>query len=416
MGYILEVSLRHPKRFHDVRAHKDFPLACDKMLIRDDVLSPLAQCMKERFNMKPSGKTVKLVPNFYDKHHYVLHYRNLKLYLELGLQLQKIHRAICFYQSTWMKPYISFNIKQRQKAASQFEVSLFKKFNNAIFGKTIENVKKRTIIKLVTKPEQFEKLSSKPTFRSCKIIHEQLAGVQMAKPVITLDRPIYLGFSILDLAKLRMYTFHYKYMANKYGDRVRLLFSDTDSFIYWIQTRDLYKDLAQDDKYDFSNYPKNHLLYSTKHAKKPGLMKDESAGAILQDFVGLRSKMYSLQHTPRDVDKDARKAKGIKKSTVRTIRHEDYVECLFNMKQMRHSFHAIRSQQHQLYTVKQRKLSLSCYDDKRYLLDCSIHSLPYGHRALKRECTEDGSERGGKYRKCGECVQVRSRSNATASL
>ena len=227
----------------------------------------------------------------------------------------------------------------------------------------------------------------------------------MAKPVVTLDRPIFLGFSILELSKMHMYSFHYKHMAAKYGRNALLVFSDTDSFIYWIRTDDLYKDLAEDEGYDFSNYPRDHPLYSTKHKKQPGYMKDESAGAILENFVGLRSKMYSIHHEQQHTDKDAQKAKGIKRATIRTIKHEDYIDCLFQMKQMQHSFHAIRSQHHQLYTVKQKKQSLSCYDDKRYLLNCSIHSLPYGHKALKRKCEEN--ETGVKYQKCKECSKWR---------
>ena len=224
MGYILEVTLSYPEALHDIRAHKDVPLACDKLCIANEALSPLVLSMKNLFNMKTSAKTVKLAPNFNEKHRYVLHYGNLKLYLQLGLVLKKIHRVIGFYQSAWMKPYIRFNIEQRQKASNQFNSSLFKKFNNAIYGKTIENVKKRTTVKLVRKAEQFENLSSKPTFRSCKIIHRHLASIHMGKALIKLDRPIFLGFSILELAKLQMYRFHYGYMGQKYGANARLLF------------------------------------------------------------------------------------------------------------------------------------------------------------------------------------------------
>ena len=193
-------------------------------------------------------------------------------------------------------------------------------------------------------------------------------------------------------------------MGNKYGVNARLLFSDTDSFLYWIHTRDLYSDLASDsDRFGFSNYPREHPLYSARGGKQPRLFKDESAGCILESFVGLRSKMYSLQHS--DSRKDARKAKGIKKSVVRTISHQDYLDWLLNMTQMKHSFHAIRSHRHRLYTIKQTKLSLSSFDDKRYLLDCSIHSLPYGHKALKRRC--DGTGAPTKYRKCGQCGRDR---------
>ena len=412
VGYIFEVTLKYPKHLHSVRAHMDFPLACDKMRIEDKDISPLTKKMRDMFNMKTSSKAIKLVPNFHTKHNYTLHYRNLKLYLELGLHLVKIHRAIRFKQRNWMAPYVRFNIAQRQKATSSFESTLFKLFNNAIFGKTVENLKKRRVVKLVTDAQAFENLSSKPTFRNYQIIHKNLAGMHMTKPIIVLDRPIYVGFSILDLAKLKMYDFHFRYMANKYGGgstdgghagegRARLIFTDTDSFIYWIQTEDLYADIAGDDVYDFSNYPKQHPLYSTKHQKEPGWMKDESAGGILESFVGLRSKMYSIRHDKEHANKDTQKAKGIKKSAIRTMKHDDYLRCLLNMTQMKHSFHAIRSQRHNLYTIKQKKVSLSAYDDKRYILKCNIHSLPYGHKFLKRKCDDEG--RGKKYRRCKEC-------------
>ena len=238
VGYTLEVTLKYPENLHDIQAHKDFPLACRKLALRDELLSPLTQSMKQKFHMKTSAKTEKLIPNFFDKRHCVLHYRNLKLYLEVGLQVEKNHRAVVFYQSAWMRSYIKFSIHQRQKATNEFEVSLFKKFNNTVYGKTIENVKNRRIVKLVTHPRQLERPTSKPTFRSCHIIHKKLAGIHMAKHIIRLDKPIYLDFSILELAKLKMYAFHYKYRAKKFGNRARMLYTGTDSYIYQITTSD----------------------------------------------------------------------------------------------------------------------------------------------------------------------------------
>ena len=142
--------------------------------------------------MKVNGNTEKLIPNFFEKKHYVLHYRNLKLYLELGLCLKKIHRAIAFCQSAWMAPYIRFNIEHRCNASNQFESNLFKLFNNATFGKCIQNVKCRCVVKLVMQPLQLERLASKPTFHSCHIIHRKLAGVHMSKSIIRLDKPIWV--------------------------------------------------------------------------------------------------------------------------------------------------------------------------------------------------------------------------------
>ena len=246
VGYILEVTLNYPDELHDIQAHKDFPLEGQKLALCNDLLSPLTQSMREAFQMKVNGNTEKLVPNFFEKKHHVLHYRNLKLYLELGLRLKKIHRATAFCQSVRMAPYIRFNIEHRRNASNQFESNFFKLLNNATFGKSIENVKCRCVVKLVTQPSQLERLAFKPTFRSCHIIHWKLAGVHMAKSIIRVHKPIYGGFAILELSKLKMYDFHYNYIAAKYGSWVRILYTNTDSFMYQIRTRDMYRDLKKD--------------------------------------------------------------------------------------------------------------------------------------------------------------------------
>ena len=397
VGYILEVTLDYPDELHDIQAHKDFPLACQKLALCNDLLSPLTQSMREAFQMKVNGNTEKLIPNFFEKMHCVLHYRNLELYLELGLRLKKIHRAIAFWQSVWMAPYIRFNIEHHRNASNQFESNLFKLFNNATFGKSIENVKRRCVVKLVTQPSQLERLASKPTFCSCRIIHRKLAGVHMSKSIVRLDKPIYVGFTILELSKHKMYDFHYNYMAAKYGSRVKMLYTDTDSFMYQIRTRDMYHDLKEDwYHFDFSNYPKTHPLFNTTHRKVLGKMKDESCGVSLLEFVGLRSKMYSLKYGSSDSDKDIKKAKGIiGHAAVAKMRHVDYLSSLQKAKQMTHSFHCIRSRRHVITTIKQTKLSLSPYDDKRFLLRCGIHSLPYGHKILRKRTAD--------YDVCHEC-------------
>lgn len=403
VGFILEVTMNYPEKLHDIQAHRDFPLAVEKIPVLPNELSPLTEKMKQFFGIKTSKGVTKLIPSLNRKEKYVLHYQNLKLYLELGLELVQVHRAIKFQQRKWMAPYMKFNAEQRKQALTPFQSMFFKTMSNSVFGKSLEDMKKRTNVKLVSSPAAFERLSSKSTFRGCKIIHDNLASVHMSKAVIMLDRPIYLGFSILDLAKFKMYFFHYKYIAEKYGPRAKLVFTDTDSFIYHIFTRDLYRDIGRERHlFDFSTYPKSHPLHSEINRRKPGVMKDESCGSILREFVGLGTKMYSVQHVEDHSDSDAKKAKGVQKSIIQKLDHTDYRNCLFNMQRMEHSFYAIRSFSHQLYTVKQRKYTLSCYDDKRYLLDCNIHSLPYGHYSLKRCC--DDSTNSQKKRKRTECT------------
>jgi hypothetical protein len=175
-----------------------------------------------------------------------------------------------------------------------------------------------------------------------------------------------------------MYEFHYEYMLPKYGaERIKVLMTDTDSFIYEVETEDHYKDMGEDaDRFDFSNYPKDHALYSEKNKKVLGKMKDETAGIPIKEFVGLRS-MYSLLTSH---GKEMKRAKGVKKSTLKNdIIHRDYVHTLFSGETMRHLMRSFRSENHQIYSLEQNKISLSAFDDKRYLLQDGITSYAYGH-------------------------------------
>ena len=183
------------------------------------------------------------------KEKYVLHYRNLQLYLSLGLKLKKIHRALEFSQSKWLEKYISFNTKMRSQAKNSFEKDFFKLMNNSVFGKTMENLRKRSNIKLVTDPQVMTKLASRPTYLSHKIFHENLVAVNIKPMKIRLDKPSYVGMCILDLSKTLMYDFHYNYIKKKYSDGAQLLFTDIDSLTYHIKTEDAYRDFLQDRDY-----------------------------------------------------------------------------------------------------------------------------------------------------------------------
>ena len=260
-----------------------------------------------------------------------MHYRNLKQHLTLGMRLTKIHRVLVFDQSPWLKTYIDFNTEKRKNARNEFEKDFFKLMNNSVFGKTMENLRKRVNVKLVNTEKQLEKLSASPLFDYFRIFNEDLIAVNMKKPSLYLNRPIYVGFCILDLSKVLMYDFHYNYIKAKYGNRATLLFTDTDSLCYNIRTDDVYRDMYGDlDLFDTSEYDHNHFLFSTRNKKVLGKMKDETHGIPVQEFVGLRPKMYSLlyQEGGRDVEKKT--AKYIAKYvTKRHIRHAHYKDCLF---------------------------------------------------------------------------------------
>ena len=377
-GIILEVDLEYPEKLHDL--HNDYPLAPEKVKVTDNMLSNYCKKIADKYNIS-TGLVYKLIPTLSKKEKYVLHYRNLQLYIDLGLKLTKIHRVLEFDQSPWLKQYIDYNTEKRKNAKNDFEKDFFKLMNNSVFGKTMENIRKRVDVRLVTDEKKLLKLTSKPTYVSSKIFNENLVAVHKIKETLTLNRPAYVGMCILDLSKTLMYDFHYKYIKEKYGQKAKLLFTDTDSLTYEIEAKDVYKDFFKDkDKFDNSDYPEYSPFFYKENKKVIGKFKDEAAGIPIIEFVGLRSKMYSYI---KDNQKGGKTAKGIKKNVIKNnIIHDDYKETLFNNKQMYHKMKTIRSENHQLGSYELNKVSLSCFDDKRYIHNNGIDSYAYGHNKI----------------------------------
>ena len=384
IGHIYEVDLEYPEDLHDL--HNDYPCAPEKLKVTDDMLSDYCREIKEKFKIS-SGNVNKLIPTLSDKKNYVLHERNLKLYLSLGLKLKKIHRVLEFSEKPWLKQYIYFNTYKRKNAKNAFEKDFFKLMNNSVFGKTMENIRKRSNIKLETDPDHFLRQTAKPTFVSCKIFHENLVAVHMKKNFLKLDKPSYVGMCILDLSKVLMYDFHYNFIKAKYGDRAKLLFTDTDSLCYIIITDDVYEDLYNHkDMFDNSDYSKSSKFYFDENKKVIGKFKDEAAGNPITSFAGLKSKMYSYEvELPDGEIKNNKACKGISKNVVkRDIDHKDYLSTLQNKTIQNHKMKTIRSNYHEVSSYEINKISLSCYDDKRYILDDGITSYAYGHVKINK--------------------------------
>ena len=355
---ILEVDLEYPKELHDL--HNDYPLAPERLVL---------------------GKVEKLVPNLNDKIKYVIHYENLKLYESLGLKITKIHRGIKFEESTWLKQYIDLNTNLRANANNEFEKDFFKLMNNSVFGKTMENIRNRVDIRLVNSEKKAMKLAAKPNFKHCNIFDENLVAIHMKKTKLVFNKPVYLGMCILDLSKTLMYDFHYNYIKNKFNDKATLLFTDTDSLAYEIETEDFYKDISGDVHgfFDTSNFPKGHSsgIEVGCNKKVVGMFKDEAGGKIVSEFVGLRPKLYAYK---MHEGKEEKRCKGVKKAVVkRSINFEDYKTCLFTGKPQTRTMNAIRSHRHELFTEEINKIVLSANDDKRVILEDGIHTLAHGH-------------------------------------
>ena len=245
----------------------------------------------------------------------------------------------------------------------------------------MENIRNRVDIKLVNDKKRAEKLSAKPNFNQCNIFSEDLVAIHMKKTELKFNKPVYLGMCILDLSKTLMYDFQYNYIKRKYGDKAKLLFTDTDSFMYEIQTGDFYKDISADVKrmFDTSDYPPDHPsgIPSGFNKKVLGMFKDEVGGKVIDEFVGLRAKLYSYKMFEAE---ESKKYKGVKKSVVKkSIAHEDYKKCLFTGKEQLRKMNVIRSHMHEVYTEEVNKIALCPDDDKRHILENGVHTLALGH-------------------------------------
>ena len=325
------------------------------------------------------GNVSKLVPNFNDKHNYVVHRDNLLLYEKLGIKIKKINRGITFEESPWLKKYIELNTDLRTKSTNNFEKDFFKLMNNSVFGKTMENIRNRVDVRLITSELQAKKLISKPNFEHRTIFSENLIAVHMKPTKVYYNKPLYLGMCILDLSKTLMYGFHYNYIKKKYKENASLLNTDTDSLMYEIKTEDFYKDIIPDvdGLFDTSNFPNDHPsgITSGINKKVPGMFKDETGGKQISEFVGLRAKLYSY----KTYDYEEKKCKGINKSVIKkNITFDDYKKCLLDRVEITKSMNVIRSRNHEIYSERIDKIALSSDDDKRVILEDGIYTLAHG--------------------------------------
>ena len=267
----------------------------------------------------------------------------------------------------------------------EFEKDFYKLMNNAVFGKTMENVRNQRDIKLVTTDKRRCALTSEPNYHSTKYISKDLLVMEMRKTEVRMNKPIYLGQAILDLSKTLMYEFWYDYIKPKFGDKARLCYMDTDSFVMYIKTDDFYKDISDDvDKwFDTSNFNRNdnRPLETGKNKKVLGKFKDELGGKIIVELCALRVKAYAYK---LDDDTQNKKAKGTKKCIVkREIIFQNYVDSLFKNEVLLRSQQRFRSDHHKVYIEEVNKIALSSNDVKRIQIFDKITTFPYGTSVFK---------------------------------
>lgn len=367
-GYKFKVDLHIPEHLHD-KFNNYVPCPENVQVKKSD----LNQWQQEEYK---ESKIRKLCCSFKDKIDYVIDYRYLKLVLSLGVELISVKQALEYTQTDFLKQYIELNTNLRKKANNDFEKDFFKLMNNSVFGKTMENVRARINFRLVSTDDQAWRVKNLNRFT---IFSDTLVGVHIQKKEIKLNKPVYLGQTILDESKYLMYNFHYNFMLEKIPrEDIDLLFTDTDSLCYNVRKHDVFQ-LMKDNKdfFDLSEYPENHELYDPTNKKVIGKFKNESVVPITE-FIGLRAKLYSFT-----VDMDSKKhikCKGVKTSVAKKqLNINMYRDVLFGRNTKSVSQNGIRSYSHQLYTETITKTALSARDDKVYICDDNVNTRNFGH-------------------------------------
>ena len=283
-----------------------------------------------------------------------------------------------------MKKYTDFNSEKRKNAANNFEKDFFKSIITSLYGKTMENLRKRINVRSVSNEKDFLKYTIRPTYATHKLFDKDYAAIHEIKPVLMLNKPIYVGFTVLELSKWMIYDFHYNFIKKNFN--AELLFTDTDSLTYEIKSENICEEFFKwKDLFDFSNYSKDSKFFDNANKKVIGKMKDEYGGVIIDEFVGLKSNMYSL----KKIDgKESSTAKGVNIAT----EFNEFKDVLLNKKIIRHKTKRIQAKKHKIGTYEIDKISLSCFDDKRFVLADGIHTLAYFHKDCNKKYDKNENE------------------------
>ena len=348
--------------------------------------------MYKTFNITHEPEN-KLIATVQDKNKYVVNISTLKQALNHGLRFQKVHRVIEYNQSNWLKPYIDKNTALRKLAKNEFEKDFYKLMNNSVFGKMIENVRKRREIKLIVTEERRKKLVSEPNYASCTTFSDHLMAIEMRKTRVLMDKPILVGQTILDKSKELMYQFYYEYLKPKYNEKVKLLYKDTESFILEIEIDDFFEDTKEDleEWFDTSNYHKD-LVLPEECAKNTnvnknviGKMKNELDKGHMSEFIALSPKVHAYKQVL--VDKtlsEDEKARGTSKAvTKKTLSFDHYKKCLLNNEIVKCIQYRIKSTPSSVDTMQINKIALKNSDNKRLRSFNDITTFPYGTSAFK---------------------------------
>lgn len=377
----------------------DYPPAPHQEYIIEDQLSPLQKQINIQLNSPHDDKTKRLMCTLGDRKHYKVYGLLLQLYCELGFHITKVHRIMQFDQKPWLRDYVVANAVARAKATNKLAKDNEKLKTNGCYGKMIQDNYKFKVCQVIPHFDETNKQTYPVGLSNFRFINEQFVIGDFYNGKVKLDSPVAVGAVILDHSKYIMYEFYYKALKPEFGHDMNLLFTDTDSLCIAFKDpnptqRMKYKGIL-DQWMDASTWPKDESYYggnyqSDKNKDIIGKFKDEmieKGAARIKEVIALRSKMYSIESTKDDPNKDLMKAKGVNKTAKKRITHQQYRDTLEHLDGyvvQKHPMWTIRSDgQNRIHLHRQVKSLLSPCDSKRYLVD-NYYTLPYGHARISQ--------------------------------
>lgn len=386
-GYFIEADLEIPSELHD--KFKFYP-PCP--IHREGEYSEhMINIMNEK-SISTIDSTKKLMCTLENKNKYTTHYRLLQLYLQIGVRLTKLHRVIKFKQAPIMSDYVRMNTKLRIEAKADHNdamVALCKLMNNSLFGRTCMNVRNFVNIKMSMDPKKSQKYRSDPWFNRSLIIDEEsnFAAYEINKKRTVLSQPIFIGCAILELSKYVMYNYYYNicqpYCQSK-GIDMKLLFTDTDSLCIEFSSTNSSADIEDwyyneynvdlKNEMDMSVW-KDHKNYDKSNEMIMGKMKCETGTKLIEEFIGLASKVYCFSTT----NYTCKKAKGVNRRVANDLKLEQYKQANFQHQVINVDVCNFECKNHIIRTVKSSKIALAFYDNKRLVQEDMIETLPVGY-------------------------------------
>lgn len=393
-GYLLEISCNYPEKLHE--AHDNMPFLVERMKVDETMVSDYQKNLIDDLGNKQCFKTEKLVSHLGPRKNYIAHICVIKQALEAGLELTAVHRGVKFSQSNFMNEWVEMLHEMRVNSKSQCESKNIKKVGNSVYGKFAQNVENWVTCKIVTTDFMFDKLMRSPYLKDIFVFSERLAFIFLRRKEVLLNQPLMLASGILDYSKFAYFNIFYKIFKKEFGNSLKCLLGDTDSYVISYETENLEKSLNNIKcVLDTSNMNKNDPLYSELNKNRPFFIKDESCGNSIKTVVATSPKAYAISYHDKNIE-----PKIACKGTSRSKFNKDLKPIDFEMALFTKCTHktigkriGIDRISGRVCTFESLKISVSPLDTKRYLKNCGIHTYAYFNSKIR--------EKGGTCFECG---------------